>query len=284
MSTLDYLSKIKNIPDLTEEKERELIQDSKRGNNQSRIKLTEAYLKLIVEIAKQYLRYAGKLDLLDLIQEGSIGFLRAIEKYEPEKKYPFRYYVSYWIKWSIIKDLISSSRIIRIPHYVYRLISEFFKIEQKLFRKLKRNASFEEIIKEMGITAQKAEKLHQALKNGKIFSIDDLTDKGEKDRWNTKEIGDFIVDKRPNPEQINQKKGFKEEMRKIPSLLPEKKEKIIRMFFGIEEKRHTLIKIGQKFGRKTQQIHQIKQKGLKELRQILTEKKQSLSDFFDNRS
>jgi len=264
------------------EREIKLIQDGKNGDNQSKTELIEEYLKLIVGIAKQYLRYAGKLDLLDLIQEGSIGVLRAIEKYEPERKYPFRFYVTYWIKGAIIKALNSYSRTIYTPHHVYQLISKFFKTEQKLLRKLKRKVSFEEITKEMEITAQKAKELHQAIENGKIFSLDSLTHKGEKDRWNTKEVGDLIPDKRPNPEQINQKKEFKEEVYKIPSLLSEKEEKIIRMFFGIGEKRHTLIKIGQKFERKTQQIHQIKQRGIKKLHQILTEKNQSIIDYFDN--
>lgn len=272
---MDYLRKIKNIPDLTKEKERELIQDSKRGNNQSRIKLTEAYLKSIVKIAKRYLRYAGKLDLLDLIQEGSIGILMAIEKYKPEKKYPFSYFVIDYIRWSIIRALTSSSRIIRIPHHAYQIISKFFKTEEKLLRRLERNVSFEEITKEMGMTAQEARELHQAIKNGEISSLD-------AGQWNTKKVGNLIVNKRPDSEQIDQEKEFKEEMYKIPSLLLERKEKVIRMFFGIGEKRHTLIKIGQKFGVSDKRIHQIKQKGLKELRQILTEKKQSLSDFFDN--
>lgn len=270
MSKLDY------------EREIKLIQDSKNGDNQSKTELTEEYSKSIVEIAKQYLRYAGKLDLLDLIQEGAIGILDAIKYYKPEKKYPFRYFVIYCIRWSIIEALISSSRIIYIPHHVYWKISEFFKTEQKLLRELERKVSFEEITEEMGITAQKAKELHQALKNGKISSLDALTDKEEKNRWNNKGAGDLIADKSSNPEQINQQKKFKEEMNKIPSLLPERKEKILRMFFGIGEKRHTLIKIGQKFGVSDKRIHQIKYKGLKELRQILTEKNQSFSDYFDN--
>ncbi len=260
---------------LNYEREIKLIQDSKNGDNQSKTELVEAYFKSIVEIAKHYLRYAGKLDLLDLIQEGAIGILDAIKYYKPEKKYPFRYYVIDCIKWSIIEALISSSRVIRTPHHIYQIISEFFKTEEKLLRELKRDVSFEEITQEMGMTAEKAKELHQAIKNGKISSLD-------ADRWNNKEAGYFIADKRPNSEQINQQKKFKEEMNKIPSLLSERKEKVIRMFFGIGEKRHTLIKIGQKFEVSDKRIHQIKYKGLKELRQILTEKKQSLSDFFDN--
>jgi RNA polymerase primary sigma factor len=264
-----YLREIGKIPLLTQEEEQVLAQKAAKGNKKAKDKMVEANMRLVVSIAK---RYSGRgLDLLDLIQEGNTGLLRAVEKFDPDKGFKFSTYATWWIRQAITRAIADQARTIRIPVHMVETINKVLRASRKLTAELNREPTIEEIAKEMDMDVEKVDYVMRIKQD--IASLDASVGKDGDDEDSV--LGDFVEDgDRISPEDSAANQMLKEQLAEIISTLSEREQKIIKLRFGIGGGRpHTLEEVGAEFSVTRERIRQIEAKALSKLRKNKDTKK-----------
>ena len=247
-----YLREIGKIPLLSQEEETELAQKVVKGDQKAKDKMVEANMRLVVSIAK---RYSGRgLDLLDLIQEGNTGLLRAVEKFNPEKGFKFSTYATWWIRQAITRAIADQARTIRIPVHMVETINKVLRTTRKLTVELNREPTNEEIAKELDMEPEKVDYVMRIKQD--IASLDASVGRDGDDEDSV--LGDFVEDEeRASPEDSAVTQILKEQLAEILSTLSEREQKIIRMRFGIGgERPHTLEEVGAEFSVTRERIRQ----------------------------
>ena len=264
-----YLREIGKIPLLSLEEETELAKKVVKGDQKAKDKMVEANMRLVVSIAK---RYSGRgLDLLDLIQEGNTGLLRAVEKFNPDKGFKFSTYATWWIRQAITRAIADQARTIRIPVHMVETINKVLRTTRKLTVELNREPTNEEIAKELDMETEKVDYVMRIKQD--IASLDASVGRDGDDEDSV--LGDFVEDEeRASPEDSAVTQILKEQLAEILSTLSEREQKIIRMMFGIGgERPHTLEEVGAEFSVTRERIRQIEAKALSKLRKHKDTKK-----------
>jgi RNA polymerase primary sigma factor len=262
-----YLREIGKIPLLNSAEELELAHKVLEGDKRAKDKMAEANMRLVVSIAK---RYVGRgLDLLDLIQEGNTGLLRAVEKFDPDKGFKFSTYATWWIRQAITRAIADQARTIRIPVHMVETINKLLRTQRRLTQELNREPSNEEIAKEMDMELEKVEHIMKIKQD--IHSLDQSVRDDEEDSV----LGDFVEDEDTvTPEESATSQLLKEHVQQLLSGLSEREQKIIRMRFGLDDgKNHTLEEVGHEFNVTRERIRQIEAKALAKLRKHKESKK-----------
>jgi RNA polymerase primary sigma factor len=262
-----YLREIGKIPLLNAEEELALAQRVVAGEQDAKDKMAEANMRLVVSIAK---RYVGRgLDLLDLIQEGNTGLLRAVEKFDPDKGFKFSTYATWWIRQAITRAIADQARTIRIPVHMVETINKLLRTQRRLTQELNREPTNEEIAKEMEIEVDKVEHIMKIKQD--ISSLDASIRDDEEDSV----LADFIEDEDTvSPEESATNQLLKEQVKDMLGALTEREQKIIKLRFGLEDgKSHTLEEVGQEFAVTRERIRQIEAKALAKLRKHRDAKK-----------
>ncbi len=255
-----YLREIGKIPLLNAEQELELAQRVVAGDKDAKDKMAEANMRLVVSIAK---RYVGRgLDLLDLIQEGNTGLLRAVEKFDPDKGFKFSTYATWWIRQAITRAIADQARTIRIPVHMVETINKLLRTQRRLTQELNREPTNEEIAAAMEIDVDKVEHIMKIKQD--ISSLDASVRDDEEDSV----LGDFIEDEDTiSPEESATNQLLKEHVKDMLGALTEREQKILKLRFGLEDgKSHTLEEVGQEFNVTRERIRQIEAKALAKLR------------------
>lgn len=255
-----YLREIGKIPLLSADEELALAKRVVAGDKDAKDKMAEANMRLVVSIAK---RYVGRgLDLLDLIQEGNTGLLRAVEKFDPEKGFKFSTYATWWIRQAITRAIADQARTIRIPVHMVETINKLLRTQRRLTQELNREPTNEEIAAAMEIEVDKVEHIMKIKQD--ISSLDASIRDDEEESV----LADFIEDEDTiSPEESATNQLLKEQVKDMLSALTEREQKIIKLRFGLEDgKQHTLEEVGQEFSVTRERIRQIEAKALAKLR------------------
>jgi RNA polymerase primary sigma factor len=258
-----YLREIGQYPLLTAAEERNLAQRIEAGDNEARMLLMRANLRLVVSIAKKYVGRSPDLTLLDLIQEGNLGLHKAVDKFDWKKGYKFSTYATWWIRQAITRALADQSRTIRIPVHMVETIAKYKQVSRRLAQALGRDPQPEEIAVEMGV---EVEKIYQIEKiNQDTLSLENPIGSDDDDRST---LGDFIADdKIPSPVQESSERILTEQVRDILDDLSPKERKILEMRHGLlDGVYHTLEEVGKEFGVTRERIRQIEAKALEKIR------------------
>lgn len=262
-----YLREIGKIPLLKPDEELELARRVVSGDKKAKDDMAMANMRLVVSIAK---RYVGRgLDLLDLIQEGNTGLLRAVEKFDPDKGFKFSTYATWWIRQAITRAIADQARTIRIPVHMVETINKLLRTQRRLTQELNREPTNEELASEMGIEIEKVEHIMKIKQD--ISSLDASVRDDEEDSV----LGDFIEDEDTvSPEESATVQLLKEHVKDMLGVLSEREQKILRLRFGLEDgKSHTLEEVGQEFNVTRERIRQIEAKALAKLRKHKDAKK-----------
>ncbi len=254
-----YLKEIGQIKLLTVEEESELADRILEGDETAKATLAEANLRLVVSIAK---RYVGRgMLFLDLIQEGNIGLMKAVEKFDVSKGYKFSTYATWWIRQAITRAIADQARTIRVPVHMVETINKLARVERQLTLELNREPTEEELSKKMGTSVEKIRDIYKI--SQEPVSLE--TPIGEED---DSHLGDFIPDEtNMSPEDFAINELLKDEISEVLLTLTEREEKVIRLRFGLEDGRpRTLEEVGQLFGVTRERIRQIEAKALRKLR------------------
>jgi RNA polymerase primary sigma factor len=255
-----YLREIGKIPLLNAEEELALAQRVVAGEKEAKDQMAEANMRLVVSIAK---RYVGRgLDLLDLIQEGNTGLLRAVEKFDPDKGFKFSTYATWWIRQAITRAIADQARTIRIPVHMVETINKLLRTQRRLTQEFNREPTNEEIAKEMEIDVAKVEHIMKIKQD--ISSLDASIRDDEEESV----LSDFIEDEDTvTPEESATGQLLKEQVKDMLGALTEREQKILKLRFGLEDgKQHTLEEVGQEFTVTRERIRQIEAKALAKLR------------------
>ena len=265
-----YLKEIGRIPLLTSDEEFENARRALEGDEEAKRILAESNLRLVVSIAK---RYVGRgMLFLDLIQEGNIGLMKAVDKFDPEKGYKFSTYATWWIRQAITRALADQARTIRVPVHMVETINKLARVQRQLTQDLNREPTDEEIAKKLGISVDKVREVYKISQDP--VSLE--TPIGEED---DSHLGDFIRDERTvSPEEYATEELLKEELAGVLLTLTDREEKVLRLRFGLDDGQcRTLEEVGQIFGVTRERIRQIEAKALRKLRHPSRAKK--LRDF-----
>ncbi len=254
-----YLREIGRIPLLTTEEEVKLAKRIEKGDIVAKKKLAEANLRLVVSIAKKYI--GRGLSLLDLIQEGNAGLMRAVEKFDYKKGYKFSTYATWWIRQAITRAIADQARTIRIPVHMIETINKLIRVQRQLVQDLGREPTPEEIAQEMGLELDKVEHIMKI--SQETVSLEAPVGEEEDSK-----LGDFIEDdKNLSPEENAINQLLRGHVNEFLSELSPREQKILKMRFGLEDGRtHTLEEVGQEFGVTRERIRQIEAKALQKLR------------------
>ena len=271
-----YLREIGKIQLLSIEEENELAKKAMEGNQRAKDKMAEANMRLVVSIAK---RYSGRgLELLDLIQEGNTGLLRAVDKFDPSKGFKFSTYATWWIRQAITRAIADQARTIRIPVHMVETINKLMRTQRRLTQELNREPTNKELAKEMDMDVEKIEYIQKIKQD--ITSLDAGVGRdGEEGEEST--LGDFIEDEdTASPEESATVQLLKEQVREIISTLLDRERKILEMRFGLNgTKSHTLEEVGLEFAVTRERIRQIEAKALMKLKKHKDSKK--LHEYLD---
>ncbi len=268
-----YLKEIGRISLLSPEEELELSEQVASGDEEAKKKLAESNLRLVVSIAK---RYVGRgLLFLDLIQEGNIGLMKAVDKFDSDKGYKFSTYATWWIRQAITRALADQARTIRVPVHMVETINKMSRIQRQLTLELNREPSEEELAKKMGISVEKVKEVIKI--SQEPVSLE--TPIGEED---DSHLGDFIKDESSmSPEEYATNEILKEEIKSVLMTLQVREQEVLELRFGlIDGTCHTLEEVGKKFNVTRERIRQIEAKALRKLRHPSRAKK--LKDFLSD--
>ena len=265
-----YLKEIGRINLLTSDEEFEYAKLANQGDEHAKTMLAESNLRLVVSIAK---RYVGRgMLFLDLIQEGNIGLIKAVEKFDPSKGYKFSTYATWWIRQAITRAIADQARTIRIPVHMVETINKLARVQRQLTQELNREPTDEEIAKKLGVSLDKVREVYKISQDP--VSLE--TPIGEED---DSHLGDFIKDERTmSPEEYATVGMLKEELSGVLLTLTEREEKVLRLRFGLDDGQcRTLEEVGQIFNVTRERIRQIEAKALRKLRHPSRSRK--LKDF-----
>ena len=267
-----YLKEIGRIPLLTFEQEVELAQRFEKGDMRAKKKLTESNLRLVVSIGKKYI--GRGMSLLDLIQEGNQGLIRAVEKYDWRKGFKFSTYATWWIRQAITRAIADQARTIRIPVHMVETINRFLKTSRKLMQKLGREPTPEEVAKDMEIDVSKAREIIKVSQEPTSLE----TPVGEDD---DSHLGDFIQDTTQlTPYDAASRQLLKENVEEILGTLSDREKRVLILRFGLYDGRpRTLEEVGKEFNVTRERIRQIEAKALRKLRHPSRSKK--LKDYLE---
>jgi len=257
-----YLREINETPLLTPEQEKELAYRVAQGDLEARDLMVRANLRLVVNIARSY---AGKgLSLQDLIEEGNLGLLRAVEGFDPTMDTRFSTYASYWIKQSIKRALVNTAKTIRIPAYMVELLSKWRRASTELEDKLGRQPTFEEIARYLELPKKKLNIIKKAIRVYNSAPQTDQTDDG----WS---LGEMIMDERSkSPDDALEDSDCLEHVMRLLDTLDQREAKVLRMRFGLDDQEpKTLKEIGQALGLTRERVRQIENEALQKLAQAL---------------
>ena len=267
-----YLKEIGKVSLLTAEEEVDLAQRMEKGEEAAKRKLIEANLRLVVSIAKKYVG-RGML-FLDLIQEGNMGLIKAVEKFDYTKGYKFSTYATWWIRQAITRSIADQARTIRIPVHMVETINKLIRVSRQLLQEIGREPTPEEIGEEMGMTAEKVREIMKIAQEP--VSLE--TPIGEEE---DSHLGDFIEDEdAPAPASAASFILLKEQLDDVLDTLTDREKRVLELRFGIEDGRpRTLEEVGKEFGVTRERIRQIEAKALRKLRHPSRSKK--LKDYLD---
>ena len=254
-----YLKEIGRVPLLTADEEIELARRMEAGDESARHRLGEANLRLVVSIAK---RYVGRgMLFLDLIQEGNLGLLKAVEKFDYSKGYKFSTYATWWIRQAITRAIADQARTIRIPVHMVETINKLVRISRQLLQDLGRDPTAEEVAKEMGLSTLRVREIMKIAQEP--VSLE--TPIGEEE---DSHLGDFIEDEAAlDPADAASVMLLKEQITEVLQTLAPREAEVLRLRFGLEDGRsRTLEEVGQSFGVTRERIRQIEAKALRKLR------------------
>lgn len=267
-----YLKEIGKVPLLSADEEVELAKRIENGDEEAKKKLCEANLRLVVSIAK---RYVGRgLLFLDLIQEGNLGLIKAVDKFDYTKGYKFSTYATWWIRQAITRSIADQARTIRIPVHMVETINKLIRVSRQLLQKYGREPTPEEISKEMGITVDKVREIQKIAQEP--VSLE--TPIGEEE---DSHLGDFIPDDDvPAPVDAAAFSMLKEQLVEVLDTLTEREKKVLTLRFGLDDGRsRTLEEVGKEFDVTRERIRQIEAKALRKLRHPSRSKK--LKDYLE---
>ncbi len=265
-----YLKEIGKISLLTLEEEQELSKKVAEGDEKAKKRLAESNLRLVVSIAK---RYVGRgLLFLDLIQEGNIGLMKAVEKFDYDKGYKFSTYATWWIRQAITRALADQARTIRVPVHMVETINKMARIERQMTLELNREPTDQELSKKMGLSVDKIAEIRKISQDP--VSLE--TPIGEED---DSHLGDFLADERTmSPEEFATYEILKDELREVLDTLTVREKEVLELRFGLfDGSSHTLEEVGKQFKVTRERIRQIEAKALRKLRHPSRAKK--LKDF-----
>ena len=268
-----YLKEIGRVPLLTAQEEVDLAKQMEAGNEEAQKRLAESNLRLVVSIAK---RYVGRgMLFLDLIQEGNLGLIKAVEKFDYNKGYKFSTYATWWIRQAITRAIADQARTIRIPVHMVETINKLIRVSRQLLQKYGREPTADEIAKEMEVSVERVREIMKIAQEP--VSLE--TPIGEEE---DSHLGDFIEDQDAQaPADAASFQLLKEQLGEVLSTLTEREQKVLILRFGLDEtgRARTLEEVGQSFGVTRERIRQIEAKALRKLRHPSRSKK--LKDFLD---
>ena len=267
-----YLKEIGKVPLLSAEEEIELAKRMEAGDEEAKKKLCEANLRLVVSIAK---RYVGRgMLFLDLIQEGNLGLIKAVDKFDYTKGYKFSTYATWWIRQAITRSIADQARTIRIPVHMVETINKLIRVSRQLLQENGREPTPDEIAEEMGITVEKVREILKIAQEP--VSLE--TPIGEEE---DSHLGDFIPDDdAPAPAEAAAFSMLKEQLVEVLSTLTDREQKVLKLRFGLEDGRaRTLEEVGKEFEVTRERIRQIEAKALRKLRHPTRSKK--LKDYLE---
>ncbi len=268
-----YLKSIGKVPLLKSEEEKEIARRIQEGDEGAKEELIVANLRLVVAIAK---KYVGRgLLFLDLIQEGNLGLVKAVEKFDYTKGFKFSTYATWWIRQAITRAIADQARTIRIPVHMVETINKLTRVQRQLVQELGREPSAEEIAEKLGnITPEKVREIQKIA----LDPVSLETPIGEED---DSHLGDFIEDKHAiSPDEYASKELLKDEINNVLSTLTERERKVLQLRFGlIDGRQRTLEEVGKEFNVTRERIRQIEAKALRKLKHPTKSKR--LKDFVD---
>lgn len=267
-----YLKEIGRVPLLSAEEEIELAKRMEQGDESAKRRLAEANLRLVVSIAK---RYVGRgMLFLDLIQEGNLGLIKAVEKFDYVKGFKFSTYATWWIRQAITRAIADQARTIRIPVHMVETINKLIRVSRQLLQELGREPTPEEIATQMDISVERVREIMKIAQEP--VSLE--TPIGEEE---DSHLGDFIPDEdAPAPSEAASFILLKEQLEEVLETLTPREEKVLRLRFGLDDGRtRTLEEVGQEFGVTRERIRQIEAKALRKLRHPSRSKK--LKDYLE---
>ncbi len=267
-----YLREIGRVPLLDAEEEAELAKRYEKGDRRAKDKLTESNLRLVVSIAKKYI--GRGLSLLDLIQEGNQGLIRAVEKYDWRKGFKFSTYATWWIRQAITRAIADQARTIRIPVHMVETINKLYRTSRRLMQELGREPTAEEIGEELEIEPDRVREIFKIAQE--VTSLETPVGEDEESI-----LGDFIPDESQlSPVDQASKQLLKDHLDEVLATLSDREARVLKLRFGLEgNKQMTLEEVGKVFGVTRERIRQIEAKALRKLKHPSRRKK--LQDYLD---
>ncbi len=265
-----YLKEIGKVPLLTADQEQELAQRMLEGDEEAKSKLIEANLRLVVSIAKRYL--GRGMQFLDLIQEGNLGLIKAVDKFDHSKGFKFSTYATWWIRQAITRAIADQARTIRIPVHMVETINRVTRMQRQLTQELGRDPTSQEIAEKLNMTAERVEEIQKL----SMEPVSLETPVGEED---DSHLGDFIPDGEDDePVEMATRTILSEQLEEVMSTLTPREAEVIRLRYGLDDgKPRTLEEVGKEFTVTRERIRQIEAKALRKLRHPSRAKK--LKDF-----
>jgi len=264
-----YFKDVRHIPLLTPEQEVDLARKIQKGDRQAREQMIKSNLRLVISIAKRYMNLG--IPLSDLIEEGNIGLMRAVDKFDPEKGFRFSTYGAWWIKQSVSRSIVDQGKMIRIPVYMNEELAKFKKAIEKLTHKLKRKPRVAEIAKKMQVGVDRVRELRQCVT--RMSSLDAPI--GEEGEGQFKDIVQDTTLEAPHEEL----EGFlnKERTLDLLSMMEDREREVLDMRFGITDgEKRTLAEIAKKLGVSRERVRQIEVGAIKKLREIFKKQEDGL--------
>jgi RNA polymerase primary sigma factor len=258
-----YLKEIRNIPLLTHEEEIALSKKIKRGDEKARKAMIKANLRLVINIAKRYMRLG--IPFLDLIEEGNLGLMKAVDKFDHRKGFRFSTYGAWWIKQAITRSISEQGKMIRVPVYMNDIITKWRKTKERMTQKLKRVPSDFEIAKKLKIPKEKIEQINFWMSTS-TSSLDAPIGEDSEGK-----VSDLVEDANSTqPDSGIERLLDKERVDNLLEIMDDREREILDMRFGLADKRtHTLAEVAKKLGVSRERIRQIEEAALKKIRKFV---------------